>query len=556
MKNIAQVWGRQARRQNEDVNIPWVDPKQLIGIEIEAEHAGARLPDPSNVSNFWETTSDGSLQSGNEYRLNRPMAGNDLSNAIRLFFQAGEYRRALTSGTHIHMDMMEENTSLGIMQTLYLLVYILEPAIYQVVDPGREWCGYTNSLESGPADMHSVILASDLEDAPQKLIGFTNEGRRFKYYGLNLVPLSRFGSVEFRYFPTATSEAEMVDWVQFVMSFKAAAGKLRNVPAVGEVLANVSSYEEFIHTNFETWATRILSAMPYGEAVRRYKQATLKHAVSATNKRHTFDNSVAEIPRFKKFFNKAFAKLTEMRERLGASSNYYRIFDCTQYTQTAMLDRLRQMSAYLVGSHNGAFMTGDLLISKEGVLLYAGGAWIPLESIENDWSYFGRALRGDPVFYKFVQLHEEVVAKLNAIVENSLFIAGSRKSTILAQIDRYNRRAGQLVRDQVHYTNTLPSDWEVEAASARDRHNTACIEIATNREALSDAVLAAINLYRNELGLLPFEPSMAGNWPQFLDATTVVADVVEQNSRPSTSPPVLARGFQVQPRANNPEAVQ
>ncbi len=398
MKNLAQVWGRAPRVQPTAVDVNWVDPKQLIGIEIEAEHQNASLPESYQISNWWEITSDGSLRNGNEYRLNRPMAGNDLANAIRNFFSSGRIRRAITSGTHIHVDMMEEHTSIGSMQALYLLVYILEPAIFSIVDAGREWCGYTNSLESAPADLHAVMLDPQLDNVSEKLVSLTNQGRRFKYYGLNFVPLSRFGSVEFRYFPTATSEAEMVEWVQLVMSFKQAAYRLGSTAALSEVTANVSAYDNFIRVNFEPWADRILSVMPATEAAKRCRTAMLKHVVASSAKWPKFDGKCTESKRFSKFFAKAAKAWAEMQERMSATGGSYTIISCPHLSYNRAINTLREMNSAMLGNRDALFRTGLVVLCADGVMLFVEGEWLNAEGIDSNWNYQPSRIRSSVRF--------------------------------------------------------------------------------------------------------------------------------------------------------------
>lgn len=304
-RNLAQLWDRPPRRSWE-MDIPWRDPKQLIGIEVEVEMQGVvSLPDVRTIVPAWEKGSDGSLRNGYEYRLSSPLAGSQLSAAINQFFHPGvTLERALTSGTHIHIDMMEETTNVTSVQALVLLVYILEPAIFNIVDAGREWCGYTNGLETAPPVLIRAVLQDGLEDDPSELLKVTSAGKTYKYYGLNLMPLAKFGSVEFRYFPTATSSAELIDWIQMVQAFKVAAVTLVGKEGVSNVLANVSNYEDFIRSAFDVWSDRMLELVPYDLAVKRYRQALF---TTHTNygQLAAFDPAILRTKQFSKFARKA-----------------------------------------------------------------------------------------------------------------------------------------------------------------------------------------------------------------------------------------------------------
>src|SRR5690606_33589053 len=113
MRNVAQVLGRQPRKKLVFDKIAWPNNDQLIGLEIEVDSVGnkrVKFPD-LDYSTAWRKTNDGSLRNGYEYVLRNPLAGDALSEAIHEFFVSEPViHRTSTGSTHIHIDMMEENT--------------------------------------------------------------------------------------------------------------------------------------------------------------------------------------------------------------------------------------------------------------------------------------------------------------------------------------------------------------------------------------------------------------------------------------------------------------
>lgn len=312
MRNLAQVWGRAPR--GDAANFPaidWPDNKQLIGIEIEAESSrgnrrGADIVFPRNIAPYWRETNDGSLQSGVEYVLASPMAGANLSAAIHQFFADGtKLRQATTSGTHIHIDMMEEHTPVSIVQSLVLFVYIIEDALYSMIDPGRKYGGFTNALSSAPSQLLAVTLKDGADENPSDLIDLCSSNQTYKYYGLNVQPLGSYGSVEFRYFPTATSPEQLIDWVKLVQSIKLAALSLLNKEGVAQWLASRESYEAFIRSALGPWADNILAVVRWEEAANRFSKALLTVNAHWDTRQMEYDYGMLENnKRIKKFVKK------------------------------------------------------------------------------------------------------------------------------------------------------------------------------------------------------------------------------------------------------------
>lgn len=276
MTSVASIFGYPERAKVAGVpdfeKVDWPNEDQLIGIEVEFEiPRDSSHHEMSNVRG-WTKHSDGSLQYGVEYVLTSPLYGDDLTRAIYSFFNA-EFAlvRNTTSSTHIHVDMTEKETTLASIQTLLSIVYVLEPAIFRIVDPSREWCGYTNPLES--ADVG--VLASLMAGSRGKF--YTGTGSiGSRYYGVNVQSLTKFGSLEFRYFPTATSAAELIDWIKLVQCIKLASLTLSESREVIETFFDANSYDKFLSDFFFDWKEKILEHVPYRRARKRAKLLSTK----------------------------------------------------------------------------------------------------------------------------------------------------------------------------------------------------------------------------------------------------------------------------------------
>lgn len=282
MTSVASIFGYPERAKVAGVQdfekVDWPNEDQLIGIEVEFEiPRDSSHHEMSNVRG-WAKHSDGSLQYGVEYVLTSPLYGDDLTRAIYSFFNAEfALARNTTSSTHIHIDMTEKETTLSSLQTLLSIVYVLEPAIFHIVDPSREWCGYTNPLESADVGVLASLMAGD---GDKFSTGTGSIGSR--YYGVNVQSLAKFGSLEFRYFPTATSSSELIGWVKLVQCIKLASLTMGESREVIDMFFDSGSYDKFLSDFFFEWKEKILEHVPYRRARKRAKLLSTKLNLAET----------------------------------------------------------------------------------------------------------------------------------------------------------------------------------------------------------------------------------------------------------------------------------
>lgn len=283
MKNAASIFGRAARRKITGPGVDWVLPDQFIGLEIEVETADSVLPDSENYASYWSQKRDGSLRNGVEYVLSTPMKGEQLAQAVAAIFSSGSLARSTTGSTHIHVDMMEESTSGEHIKVLTMLLYALESAVFAVADKGREFCGYTNKLCTAPDHLLSAVLTATEESDYDSLRRISNDtmGEVGRYYGLNLMALAKFCTVEFRYFPTCTSAEELISWIQLVMSFKKAATEIGDCNKLYEIFNNEDTYEQFLVKYFSPWIAAFREEAPQYTSV-----VMLKKAIAVAGGRH------------------------------------------------------------------------------------------------------------------------------------------------------------------------------------------------------------------------------------------------------------------------------
>lgn len=212
----------------------WVLPSCNIGAEFEYEG----VSDPTFIqtsaspyAGLWEYHRDDSLKDeGAEFVFRAPLFGEDAYNAINWLMDYAtnkKFKCSLRAGVHFHLDVrdMEIQQLIG----LIILYTIVEPILYRFIGDNRENSIYcvpfykadeslldacsiiTNALVDFRLETHSVIKASESFE---------------RYAGLNLNALSKYGSVEFRHLRTTHDKDRVFNWVNMIMSLKAATYRL------------------------------------------------------------------------------------------------------------------------------------------------------------------------------------------------------------------------------------------------------------------------------------------------------------------------------------------
>lgn len=202
----------------------------------------------------WTTHLDASLRNGIEFVTSPAVGGQALADRISAFYKCNyNYKGGPRTSTHIHVDVTNDKPV--VVQSLVMLVYAIEDALYQAVDPGRKWAGYSAALSDMPASRLRNLLNPIQVNQFIKAVNVVQN--RERYYGLNF-HVGRHGTVEFRYFPGAPSETELNSWVDLVVAIKKAAQAF----TPDQIINRCNSPENFAHflqSNLGYWGNRFLA---------------------------------------------------------------------------------------------------------------------------------------------------------------------------------------------------------------------------------------------------------------------------------------------------------
>lgn len=194
----------------------------LVGLELELENIS-----PNSELRYWNWVRDDSLRGPfrSEFVMKFPLCGQDLINALEeintYIIDSGQAEKEISSrnSVHVHMDV-RDLTSTQLMNLVEMYTSV-EKVLYKYLDSSREnneYCipiykslsqkeQYTSLVEHIKVyqDEHSLGITSDLF---------------CKYSGLNLAPISRQGSIEFRMHHGEWRTEKILNWVNILLSLK------------------------------------------------------------------------------------------------------------------------------------------------------------------------------------------------------------------------------------------------------------------------------------------------------------------------------------------------
>ena len=231
----------------------------LFGVEVEVEGSAIL---PREINNSWVVTRDGSLRGeAYEYVFSRPLGKEDTVLEVKELYRQlnGKVTDSMRAGAHVHVNCLE--LTMRELFTFIAAYYCFEDLLTE--DLGEERQGNLFCLRLSDADYSSAAIMQCLSDRNLTLRSgiFTNAGLR--YAALNLVSLSKFGSLEFRAMKTPQTPEPLLDWIDLLGTMKEQSKLYANPSellgafsangstAVAEVLLGKHAARQIAKPNFE-----------------------------------------------------------------------------------------------------------------------------------------------------------------------------------------------------------------------------------------------------------------------------------------------------------------
>lgn len=220
-----------------------------LGIEVEQEYEGdgarhsvtRNTPALNNAE--WRVTRDGSLRNyGVEFVSNilYPYQVRSSLQTLLPVLDRGTY--SWRSGIHVHVECADMSAEQ--LRSMAQLYAVMEPLIFAWEGTNRQESRFCVPWYTAPRGVHEMFTAINSNDADLISMSLNSFG---KYTSLNMIPLTRQGTVEFRHMQTTGDLDKIIEYVNMCLGI-VSAGK-QNLDALS-VLSSSTDAASFISSIF------------------------------------------------------------------------------------------------------------------------------------------------------------------------------------------------------------------------------------------------------------------------------------------------------------------
>lgn len=179
----------------------------------------------NELDGYWYSVKDGSLRKGLEFIFVDGLKGANISEALKRMSAFIEvYKKngntvTITErcSTHVHLDVSD--ISLKELNNLLLIYILVERILFAHINVARIKNNYCRPLiNSSFFKFLNKINRLEYFNGGT-LISLIRENCD-KYSALNLLPITRYGSIEFRHHPGSTDMSNILDWINIILTIK------------------------------------------------------------------------------------------------------------------------------------------------------------------------------------------------------------------------------------------------------------------------------------------------------------------------------------------------
>jgi hypothetical protein len=186
-----------------------------------------------SLGGFWKVVKDGSLREGTEFVFSGPLVGANITAALSSMtaflsaFRANRKPAKITDrcSVHVHLDVRDlDDKELCNLILLYILV---ERVLFFFINPERIKNNYCRPLTDSAfkyvyRDIMTRTSGLDRsEDRVDAVISAIHSSAD-KYSALNILPVVKYGSVEFRHHKGTTDMDAVLKWINVILAVKKA----------------------------------------------------------------------------------------------------------------------------------------------------------------------------------------------------------------------------------------------------------------------------------------------------------------------------------------------
>lgn len=198
-----------------------------VGIEVELEgvpQAAHLIGRSFGRKELWNIVPEGGLHQGIEF-VSKTISGADIETALNELnaFVGEECQGAYVTGRaglHVHMDVRSWDTEQ--LLKFYVIYLIFEHSLFRHCGTERRGNPYCVPHCDSPIDNRflSYLVDPTAKGAGDQFMGIREGGRDKKYQALNILPMFRQGSLEFRHHPGTFNPQEILQWINIIFCLR------------------------------------------------------------------------------------------------------------------------------------------------------------------------------------------------------------------------------------------------------------------------------------------------------------------------------------------------
>jgi len=218
------------------------DPERYVGVEVEVEKANPDIVYQIVHSSIIHSTEDGSLKDNGIEYITCPHKSKYTASLLKQLFGllAKQHRFSSRTSIHIHVNA-RDMTPLQI-RSLVLIYLSVERLLYNWIKHGRD---------------KSIFCVPIIETDLASYLLNKKQYKWMKYTGINLVPLTKLGTIEFRHMHGNKDLAETIEpWLNMILCmFKYATRyEYKDIQKQIFELNTSSNYYSFLYNVFGEYA--------------------------------------------------------------------------------------------------------------------------------------------------------------------------------------------------------------------------------------------------------------------------------------------------------------
>lgn len=222
---------------------PFITHKSYIGIEVEVENIRKWFDYNREI---WNIKEDGSLRNNGREFVSVPIRGSGIQYAIENLFTTLPAEVDFSERTSIHVHFNVRAKTVEELFNIVVLYIVFEKLLYNFAGAHRYGNIFCVPLQETRLP---TVLSNFLQSMEPRVLvqGWS------KYSGLNLLPVNRFGTIEYRHMMGHRNAVKLMQWINIIFRMHRYAQRITFMELYNQikVLNSDSLYGAFLMSVFD-----------------------------------------------------------------------------------------------------------------------------------------------------------------------------------------------------------------------------------------------------------------------------------------------------------------